>query len=228
MAAGTTSSPASPLRRRERRALAPGGPASLWSGSREPSSGLASGLAPRLASEPVSRLAPGPASGLASGLASSSGTLAPAVAPSLRTRRLGAGGEPGRVSPILGLTVGREATSAATSSGWAGTCSVRTRGVGALSPGPSSSATSSCASLSGTTVPTAGLCRPRPPREPRLRRRETLDATALSAAGTVPSGPTATPSDPAADPSDATTGRRGSPRAPSPSRGSSCCPAAHS
>ena len=85
---------------------------------------------------------------------------------SLRTRRLVTGGEPGRVSPIFGFGGG----GGATASDWSGPSDV---------DGPSantwagSAVASSCSASEPLTTDMA-VCRPRPPREPRRRRRETL------------------------------------------------------
>ena len=85
---------------------------------------------------------------------------------SLRTRRLVTGGEPGRVSPIFGFGGGGEATA----SDWSCPSDVDEPSANTWA---GSAVASSCSASEALTTDMA-VCRPRPPREPRRRRRETL------------------------------------------------------
>jgi hypothetical protein len=111
----------------------------------------------------------------ATGRLSRDGSVPPAKR-SLRTRRFVTGGDPGRVSPIFGFA-----------GGGAGGPWVRTFVTSAAS-----AASSSCSSSAAPTTAMA-VCRPRPPREPRRRRRDTFviapSGVNESSGVTAPSGP---------------------------------------
>jgi len=123
-----------------------------------------------------------------SAAASFASTFAGPVPASLRTRRLGAGGEPGRVSPILGL-----ATATAGGSPSSGSAATGSGPEGGAGRGGNSATSSSPSSSAEEASSAPAPCRLRPPRDPLRRRRGALATEPAAPSRFVNSSPPVPP-----------------------------------